>query len=165
MDYGKTRRFGALLSCLAALLLPSAAHAQAVRVRISALSDVGFGTITNFTTDLSNSQNVCAHSTASGARYTITATGSGAGGAFSLQAGSAQLAYEVQWADRSGQSTGTALTAGVARGGFSGNGGNSNCRGGSRPTASLITTLRASAISTARAGAYLGTLTLLIAPN
>ena len=151
---------GAALALLG--LGPAPGHAQ--QVSISGLTDVAFGTISNFTTDLTRSQNVCANSTAAGNRYSVTASGSGAGGSFDLQSGGGTLAYEVQWAGATGQTVGTNLVANVAQGGFSGVGSNSVCKNGIM-TASLITILRSTAISAARAGAYTGTLTLILTPN
>jgi hypothetical protein len=139
--------------------------AQAQQVQISKLTDVAFGTIANFTTDQTNSQSVCAYSSATGGRYSVTASGSGSGGAFTLASGGSQLAYEVQWAATANQTTGVALTPGVALTGQTGNGLTATCFFGFVPTASLITILRASALSAASAGTYSGTLSLLIAPN
>lgn len=141
---------------------PAPGHAQ--QVRITGLTDVAFGTISNFASDLTSSQNVCAHSTAAGNRYSVTASGSGAGGSFDLQSGGGTLAYEVQWAGATGQTVGTNLVANVAQGGFSGVGSNSVCKNGTM-TASLITILRSTAVSAATADAYTGTLTLILAPN
>lgn len=162
MAYGKIQRVGALVCGLLAILAPLAAQAQ--QVRISRLTDVAFGTISNFTSDLISSQNVCAHSTAAGNLYRVTASGTGSGGSFRLQSGSNTLTYEVQWAGSTGQSVGTNLVANVAQGGFSGRGNTSTCGNGVR-TASLITILRSTAVSAATAGTYSGTLTLILAPN
>ncbi len=150
-------QFGAAL----ALLGPVPGHAQ--QVRISRLTDVAFGTISNFTTDQIRTQNVCAHSTSATRGYHVTARGNGTAFAFTLASGTARLAYEVQWAGSIGQTSGTNLVTNVAQGGFTGRGNNSTCGNGVR-TASLITILRTSAISAATAGAYTGTLTLILAP-
>jgi len=163
MASGNILRFAARVTAVLALIGSAPGHAQ--QVRITGLTDVAFGAISNFGSDLTNAQNVCAHSTAVGSRYSVTASGSGAGGALSLQAGSANLAYEVQWSASSGQTTGVNLVANVAQGGFTGNGFTSNCLGGYFDTASLIMILRGAAVSAATAGAYTGTLTLLFAPN
>ena len=168
MAYGKLLRIAVQTGAALALLGfglglgPAPGHAQ--QVRISDLTDVAFGTISNFTTDLTRRQDVCAHSTAAGNRYSVTASGSGAGGSLDLQSGSGTLAYEVQWAGATGQTVGTNLVANVAQGGFSEVGSSATCKSGIM-TASLITILRSTAISAATAGAYTGTLTLILAPN
>lgn len=162
MAYGFTLRIVTLLAGLAALFTAQAAPAQ--QVRISRLTDVAIGSISNFTTDIVRSQNVCAHSTAASNRYSVTARGSGTGNAFTLASGTARLAYEVQWAGAIGQTSGTNLVTGVAQGGFTGRGNTSTCGNGVR-TASLIVILRAAQVSAATAGTYSGVLTLILAPN
>lgn len=153
-----------MLAVLALGLCPGLANA-ASQVRISGLTDVAFGTLANFTPDTTKSQNICIYSSVSTHRYSVTATGSGTGGAFTLAAGTSTLAYEVQWAASSGQTTGSALTAGTPLTGQVANTTSSSCLTNTTPTASLITILRASAAGSATAGSYSGTLTLLIAPN
>lgn len=146
------------------LLSPTGAYAQA-QVQISRLVDVSFGTIANFTTDQSISQTICVYSSAANGGYSVTATGSGSSGAFTLSAsGGNRLRYEVQWAASANQTTGQTLTARVALGGLTSNGITSSCVFGFLPTASLITVLRATDLSTVTAGTYTGTLSLLIAP-
>ncbi|MBV1916578.1 MAG: hypothetical protein KUG65_00725 [Sphingomonadaceae bacterium] len=146
-----------------AVLIPFSANAQ--NVRISGLSDVNFGTILNFSVDYTDSQNVCIYSSGISGTYHVTATGSGAGGAFTLASGSNTLAYEVQWADTANQPSGTSLASGVALYGQSASAFFSGCFFGIFPTASLVTVLRASETSAATTGSYAGTLTLLVAPN
>jgi hypothetical protein len=75
------------------------------------------------------------------------------------------MAYEVQWAAASGQTSGLSLTAGVEQTNLTSSATSSNCASGPVTTASLITILRTAQVTAARAGAYSGTLTLLIAPN
>lgn len=153
-----------LLAAIAPLCLglgSTPGHAQ--QVRISRLTDVAFGTISNFLIDQTRTQNVCAHSTSPTRGYSVTARGNGTAFAFTLASGSNRLAYEVQWAGSTGQTTGTNLVANVAQTGFTGRGNNSTCGNGTR-TASLITILRSTAISAATTGNYTGTLTLILAP-
>lgn len=152
------------LACLCLLaLIPASAQAQ--RARINKLTDVAFGTIANFTIDQTRSQSICVFTTPLGTRYRITATGSGAGGAFTLASASRTMAYEVQWAATAGQTVGTALTAGVALTNLTTAATRSGCTTGPATSASLITILRVAAIGAATAGTYSGTLTLLVAPN
>lgn len=158
------------LLCLVGLpllsLVPTCANA-ATNVRITGLSNVAFGTIANFTSNLSSSQSICIYSNAKTPKdpYQVTARGSGSGGAFTLASGSNTLAYQVQWSDTSGQTTGTALTTGVALTNQTTNAAASGCTTGPITTASLIIILPSTEVQAAGAGSYTGTLTLVIAPN
>ena len=161
MIVGTFRKFLLRVCGFLCLVAPAAGYAQSVR--ISKLTDVAFGTISNFSADAVNSQNICIFS--SSGRYSVTATGSGTGGAFNLASGGQLLAYEVQWAAVPNQTLGTALLHGVELMSLTTSAGNQNCNPGQQRTASLITILRATAASAASAGSYSGTLTLLIRPN
>lgn len=159
--------FGKFLGALAlALMQPSAALAAPTqKARISGLSDVSFGLIVNFSVDQKNSQNICVYSQGSSGLYRVTANGSGPGGSFVLSSGNDSMPYEVQWSDVPGQATGTSLAPGIPLTGLSSDAGNQNCQSGPPATASLITILRGSDVSVARAGSYSGTITLLLAPE
>lgn len=152
--------------CIAALLamLPLApAHGAA---RISGLSDVAFGLI-NSQVDQSNSQNVsiCSFQNFSGTLpYSVTAVGSGTGGAFTLSSGAATLAYDVQWSDSANQVSGTLLRAGTATAGFDNAASLFACFG-QPDNASLIVSIRAAQLASARAGNYTGTLQITITPE
>jgi hypothetical protein len=147
--------------CIAAGAFPATAMAQ--KVRISDLSDVDFGSLTNLQADARRSQNICLYSQSSGNRYSITASGSGAGSSFTLSNGGFTLPYEVQWSDQSGQTSGTSLSPNVASTGRTSSATHQACNSGPASSASLIILLRASALSQARAGNYSGSLTLLVA--
>jgi hypothetical protein len=152
------------VACVALLALtPVSAEAQSVR--INKLADFAFGSITNFSIDQRRRRSICVFTTPLGTRYRVTATGSGAGGAFTLVSGGSTMPYEVEWAAASGQTTGTALTSGVALTNLSTNATVSGCTSGPATSASLIAILRSATVSAARSGSYRGTLTLLIAPN
>ena len=154
-----------LAAWLLTVLIPAllvCTPAYAANVQIFGLSDVSFGTLSSVSADVTSSQSVCAYAGLLGGRYSITASGSGSNGAFTLTNGSALLPYEVQWAGTSGQATGTALTANAA---LSGQTTLLNCLLGLTTDASLIVILRGTSLSAATAGSYSGTLTLLIAPN
>jgi hypothetical protein len=150
------RRFAAA----AMLALTAPAYAQGVQV--SGLSDVGFGTIGNFGSDLIRSQSICAFSGLLGGRYSVTAFGSGAGGAFTLSNGAAALPYEVQWNTSAGQTTGTGLTANVP---LAGQTMLLSCPVLQTTNTSLIVILRAAQLHVATAGNYSGTLTVILAAN
>ncbi|MBB3691934.1 hypothetical protein [Sphingomonas sp. BK580] len=150
---------------LAAAALALAVHAPpaaAQNVQVSGLSDVAFGTITGFGADLVRSQSICAFSGLLGGRYTVTAVGSGTGGAFTLSNGAAALPYEVQWSTSAGQNSGTGLTANVP---LSGQTMLLSCPVLQVTNTSLIVILRAASLSTATAGNYSGTLTVILSAN
>jgi hypothetical protein len=131
------------------------------KVRISGLSDVNFGTISNIGVDAVQSQSVCVYSQNN--RYNVRADGSGASGAYVLSSGASNIAYEVRWNSQAGQSNGTGLSPGAALSGLTTNANNQNCSNGPSTTASLILVLPATTLSTATQGTYGGTLTLIVA--
>ena len=152
-------------ACIALLLgLFAGGPAEAQRVRIDRLADFSFGLLTTTTSDIRQSGNVCISTTGLGG-YNVRASGSGSGGLFTLAGVGAPLAYEVQWNGTVGQQSGTALIPGQTLGGLTtaALGLNLNCLLSN--TASLIIVLRAAELSKATAGAYSGTLTLVIAPE
>ena len=151
--------------CASLLVVAPVSADAAPQASITNLVDVAFGTISNFSTDLTNSQSICVYSTVKSRIYNVTATGSGSGGAFTLASGSNTLDYEVQWAAAGGQTTGQSLTSGVALTGLTSATSKQNCSSDPAGTASLITVLRTAAVTAATAGAYIGTLTLVVAPN
>lgn len=150
----------ALLPAFALLLLPMPAAAQGVR--ISNLSDVSFNTIANVGVDQVRSQSVCAFSGLLGGRYALTASGSGAGNAFTLANGASTLAYEVQWSGTAGQSSGTNLVSGAP---LTGQTMLLSCPVLQTTNSSLIVILRGAALTTATAGDYTGTLTIMLAAD
>ena len=151
-----------IVAAAAMLALASPAFA-AGNVEISKLTDVAFGTITNFGADTVRSQSVCIYSSSPTKGYNVRATGSGAASAFTMANGAKTLAYEVQWNAASGQTSGTNLTASVTRTGLVSTATQPTCSAGPATTASLILLVRSAAASSATAGTYSGTLTLLFA--
>lgn len=149
------------IASLAFISIASISPASA-KVRISGLSDVSFGTISNLTVDAVQAQSVCVYSNGSGNTYSVRFDGSGSGGAFTLANGITTLAYNVRWNNQPGQSNGTALTAGALLGGQASNAQNQTCSTGLPTTASLIVTLPATSLSSATAGTYSGTLTIIV---
>jgi len=143
---------------------PSAGRAASDKVRDSGLSDVSFGLIVG-TADQSISQSLCAYSSANGSGYSVTATGSGPSGAFSLTGGPAPLPYDVLWAGAANQSGGTTLIAGTAMPGFTSAASQQTCNNGPNSSASLTIIIRSTTLSSASAGTYAGTLQLTIAPE
>lgn len=133
--------------------------------RITGLSDVAFGTISNLTSDSASSENVCVYSNSATNGYYVEATGSGSSGAFTLSSASKTLAYDVEWSPVSGQSSGTLLRPNVALTGLTSSATQPSCNSGPASSASLIIILRAAQLSAATSGTYSGTLTLLVAPE
>ena len=157
----------AVAAAFVALMAPTRAHAQ-LQSRVTGLADVNYGTINAFV-DQTNNQNVCVHSSfyffipLVARPYTVRATGSGDGGAFTLASGGRTLPYQVRWADAANQTTGTLLTAGVNATGFGNASNNQTCSGGEN--ASLIITITGNALTTATAGSYTGNLSITIVPE
>lgn len=157
-----------LLACSGSLLGLAQPASAANRVRITGLSDVSFGSISSLTLDLVQSQSICLYAKSPPANnYSITASGSGPGGAFLLSSSSGTLPFEVQWSDTPGQTSGSQLIANQALTGqhSSASGPVDNCSSGPASTASLIVILRAASLGSAFSGTYTGTLNLLVAPE
>lgn len=153
----------ALSTCLLLAISGLSSQASAQKVRVTNLSDVNFGLVSNLQADARQSQNICVFSQSSGNRYSITATGSGTGSSFTLSNGTSSLPYEVEWSDQSGQTTGTSLTPTVAATGRVSAATQQTCNSGPVTSASLTIVLRSAELSQAREGNYSGSLTLLVA--
>jgi hypothetical protein len=136
------------------------------RVRISGLSDVTFNSV-DPSVNATDAQNVCVWSNTSTRGYSITATGSGAAGAFTLASGALPVApYMVQWAASSGQTSGTSLAASAALTGQTSSATNSDCSAGPSASASLVVSIGSATLQSMSAGVtYNGTLTLVVAPE
>jgi len=135
------------------------------RVELSGLSDVAF-TNQDPSVAASNAQNVCVWSNTTTRGYNVDATGSGAGGAFTLANAGLTVPYSVQWAGTSGASSGTSLVAGTALTGLTSTATNATCSSGPSSTASLIIKIAATDLQSMQASTnYTGTLTLVVAPE
>ncbi len=133
--------------------------------QITGLSDVTFTNI-DPATAASAAQNNCVWSNTATKGYSITATGSGTSGAFTLANGPLTVPYSVQWSQTSGQSTGTALTAGTALTGLATTAANPTCSTSPSTTSSLVVTISAPSLqSMVSATTYTGSLTLLVTPQ
>jgi hypothetical protein len=152
----------ALCVCGAAVSSP-AAGAPSSNVRITGLTDVAFGSLTGG--DVTRAQNVCAFSNTSTSGYRITASGSGASGAFTLANSGSTLAYEVQWNMLSGQASGPSLSPNVALTGQTSAATQQQCNSGVTTSATLILIVRGTSVAAAAGGNYTGTLTLLLGPE
>lgn len=136
------------------------------RAQITGLTDVTFAAVDPGSA-ASIPQNNCVWTNTATKGYSITATGSGASGAFTLVNGSAAtVPYSVQWAASSGQTGGTALVTGTALPSLTSTAANPTCSTSPTTTASLIVGISATNLQSMTAGsAYTGTLTLLVTPQ
>lgn len=136
------------------------------RVRISGITDVTFSNV-DPSVAASNAQSVCVWSNTATRGYRITATGSGAAGAFTLSSGALPVVpYTVQWASTSGQTSGTSLTTGAALAGQTSSATNSDCSTGPLKSASLVVSMGSPTLQSMTSGVtYNGTLTLVVAPE
>ncbi len=150
------------LSVLALLVIASPAVAASNKVRISDLSDANFGIIANVGVDATLNQSVCLYADTNTNGYNVTASGTGPGGAFVLSSGPRTMSYEVQWSSSSGQSSGTQLASNVPLTGQVSGATHQTCNNGPASSASLIILLRSNVLSSATAGGYNGTLTLVV---
>lgn len=134
-----------------------------MKAEVSGLSDFNFGQLANIALDHRRSQSICVASSSSDNRYSVTASGSGQDGEFTLADGEFLLPFSVEWSAGPGQSGGTELIRGVILTGQTSTERGPRCKKG--PTASLAVIVRFSDLSRARQGNYAGTLNLLIAPE
>jgi len=155
----------ALLAAAAGLLAAGPALAASNKVRISNLADVGFGTVANLNVDAQQSQSICVYADTNTNGYNVTGIGTGPGGAFELSSGASSLSYDVLWSSSAGQSSGAQLTPNVPLTGQSSGATQQACNVGPATSASLIVVLRSVALSSAAAGTYNGSLTLIIGPE
>lgn len=131
--------------------------------RISALNDIALGAWSGVGA-MSGSDSLCVWTTTGG--YNITASGDGAGGAFTLDdGGGTTLPYTVEWADTAGAGSGTALTSGNALAGQTAAATSTTCNSGASLDATVLVDIAEAALSSVTDGAYTGTLTLVVAPE
>lgn len=162
---GRSALFLALGAAFFAVLSSAPLKAQSNNVRITKLSDVAFGAIGNLGADAVSSQSICIFANTATRGYQITASGSASGGSFALSSGSSLLDYEVQWNGAPSQSSGTQVSPNLTLSGLTSSATQQTCNAGPATSASLILILRSSVLSSARAGSYSGTLTLLVGPE
>ena len=158
------RRIAAALAAFALLQLAPESQVSAAsnKVRITSLGDVAFGSIVNTAVDAVGNQSVCLFADTNTNGYNITAIGTGPGGAFQLVSGADAMDYDVQWSSTSGQSSGSQLSPNVPLTGQVSSATQQTCSNGPATTASLVLILRSATLSSANAGTYSGTLTLVV---
>lgn len=165
VDIEKPSRLFYQIAAVFVLLASSQAVAQNNKSRITGLSDVNLGEISNAGADRRVSQSICAFSQSDFNSYSVVAFGSGTAGRFTLSSGVSELAYEVEWSSSSNQQTGVALHPGVVVSGLPTLATQQACRSGPSSSASLIILVRASEANSARAGAYSGGLSITLSPD
>jgi len=131
--------------------------AEAADMRVSGFIDFNFGTWSSGT--LSTSGDLCVYKSI-GDTYNVTATGSGAGGAFSVADGGNTVAYTVDWARKS--SGFTTLTSGAASNFSGANESSTDC--GGVMTSTLRINFPDTNLQGAVPGNYSGELTILVEP-
>lgn len=152
----------AVLALVCALFVAGPASAASNKVRVTNLTDLSFGTVADLTADAVQNESLCLYADTATNGYNVTATGTGPGGAFQLTSGLNALQYEVQWSSQPGQSAGVRLSSNVPLTGQTSAASHQTCSTGPATSASLIVVLRAAALSSAIAGTYGGTLTLVV---
>ena len=162
MRYGAPLLASAVVVALT--LVPYGAARAAEKARITGLADANFGLIVG-TIDRSIAQSLCVYSSSNTGAYAVTASGTGAGGSFALSTGSAQLPYDVLWADAANQTSGTVLSSGTPTGGFTSNATQHFCNSGPSSSATMTIVIRSAALANAQAGSYSGMLQITIAPE
>jgi hypothetical protein len=149
-----------VLAALGILASPSILFAQSA---IPGTQDIVFGNVSSVYSDLVSQQSTCSFGNLLPVRYSILAVGSGSGGAFTITNGVSAIPYEVQWSQVANASSGDNLIPSVplynqtSGGDLLGLG----CLLGVR-NATLIVIIRSSSLQRATAGAYTGTLNLLV---
>ena len=152
----------ALLAAGLAVLGNEPVDAASNKVRITNLVDVSFGTIANLGADAVQSQSVCVYADTNTNGYNITGIGTGPGGSFQLSSGAASMSFNVLWNSSAGQTSGTQLAPNVPLNGQVSAATQQTCSNGPASSASLVVVVRSAALSSAAAGSYNGSLTLLV---
>ena len=136
------------------------------RVKISNLSDVDLTNV-DPSIDAAVAQDICVWSNTVTRGYQVTASGSGAANAFTLASGALpEVPYSVEWANSSGQTSGTPLATGAALTGQTSTATNNNCASGPSSSASLIVKIGSTDLQAMPAATtFTGTLTLVVAPE
>ncbi len=136
------------------------------RVQITGLTDIDFSNHDPLT-QATASQSNCVWSNTATKGYTITATGSGTAGAFTLaSAALTPVNYTVLWNQTAAQTTGTALTAATASTGFVSTATRPGCTQAPSTSSSLTVQIAPGEMQNmASLTNYTGTLTLLVNPQ
>lgn len=129
------------------------------QIRISGLDPIDLGAFDGVMS-LSGSDDLCVYRNSGGAVYSLQVTGDGAAGEFAVSNGVSALPYAVEYDDGSGFAP---VTAGVPIAATGANTVAMDCGGGANATVRVL--VNAADMSIAAPGAYVGTLTLMVAPQ
>ena len=129
-------------------------------VKISNLIDIPLGVFAGV--DAVGTSPACIYRNGGTGLYTITATGSGAASAFTLNNGPTTVAYGVEFNDGSGLSS---LIVGGPLAATGASGVDNDCGGGGAGNSTVQVTVLAADAAVLPALTYSGTLTLIVAPN
>ena len=141
-------------------LLAGSIHFAEARIQIVDMNDFNFGTWSG-SGNLTATDQVCVWEDSGNNRYRVTATGTGAGGAFTITGGTTALPYQVTWTSSNG--TTQTLTANVQSVQFRASSFVNRCGGGTNAT--LRIDIQQSDLLASEAATYTGTLTLLLVRN
>jgi hypothetical protein len=136
-------------------------------VQIVGVGDIELGQLNDLTDDVTEDDGVCVFSNAGGNRgYTVTATGNGgtASTDFTVKNGQAELTYSVRFYEGTTAGGATPLTSGSPSEVLSGGTTIYEADQCTTPDATFDVTFTAEDLQAAPAGAYEGTLTLLVSP-
>lgn len=139
-------------------------YAQSNKVRVSGLQDVNFGTLPS-SSDAISSQSLCVFVGTATSTYSVSAMGSGNGGAFSLTGSGSDLSIDVMWSEVASQQSGDILVSSVPSRIYTSSASHQRCNRAPIATASLVIRARETEISRASAGTYSGAITLIISPS
>lgn len=133
------------------------------RVQISGLEDIDFGTFVSG--DFNYDYPVCVYSNTPTARYGVTITGDGTGGAYTLTNGTDTIPYNVYWNETAGTTTGEMLlTAGTKLGNRSGANQQSYTCASGGDSANIHVWIQDANMRDVTNGTYTGTMTVFIDP-
>jgi hypothetical protein len=111
------------------------------------------------------SEDICLWSNSAAGAYTITASGSGSGGAFQLTNDERGLGYSVAWVPLSGQVSGDPLASGPAGTNLQAAATRSDCASGTGSVSLVVAMDPAQLATTEPSAPYTGSLMLMVAPQ
>lgn len=132
-------------------------------IKVTGFADLALGAWSG-SGAMDGNDNICVYTNKASGTYRVTATGSGASNAFTITDGSNLIAYTAAFNDVSGTSGEQPLTSGTALTGQTGANTASQTCGGSN-NSNFHVTIAEAALLAAPAGAYSGTLTILVEPT
>ena len=133
------------------------------RVQVSGLEDINFGTFTSG--DFDYDYPLCVYSNTPTARYGVTVTGDGSGGAYTLTNGTDTIPYTLYWNETAGTTVGEmVLSAGVKLGNRSNANQQSYTCSTGGDSANFHIWIQEANMQGITNGTYTGTITVLVDP-